>query len=72
MFFLHSYVQHRIKEQAAILRQMLISQPGLFLVSGNSKNMPLAVREALAEALDDQQFVDELIRTGRYQEETWG
>lgn len=54
-----------------MLRQMLVSQPGLFLVSGNSKNMPLAVREALAEALGDAQHVDQLIKSGRYQEETW-
>lgn len=54
------------------MRALLVAQPGLFLVSGNSKGMPLAVREALADALGGEHYVEALIKTGRYQEETWG
>lgn len=42
------------------------------MVAGNSKNMPISVKEALQAALGvEQSYIDEMIRTGRYQEETW-
>lgn len=42
------------------------------MVAGNSKNMPNAVKEALQTALGvEQDYIDEMIKTGRYQEETW-
>lgn len=33
--------------------------------------MPTAVREALAEAIDDKEFVEEMVKAGNLQEETW-
>lgn len=66
-----SYVQHRISEQGDLLRNQIIKQNGLFLVAGNSKNMPIAVKEALSDVLKDDEYVKEMIKSGRYQEETW-
>lgn len=53
------------------MRAQLIERNGIFLVAGNSKNMPIAVKEALQKVLGDNALVDEMIRAGRYQEETW-
>ena len=33
--------------------------------------MPKAVKESLEEALEDKNYVADLIKIGRYQEETW-
>lgn len=42
------------------------------MVAGNSKNMPNSVKEALQTALDvEEAYIDEMIKSGRYQEETW-
>lgn len=43
----------------------------VFLVAGNSKDMPKAVNEALSEALNDEDYVEAMVKCGRYQEETW-
>lgn len=60
-----------IKEQSSILKELLVTQQGWFLLAGNSKNMPKSVREAVCEALDDDKYVENMIKCGRYQEETW-
>lgn len=65
------YVQQRLREQSAVLKRLLLDQGGYFMVSGNAKNMPQSVREALGEALGDPQLVPSMIKSGRYQEETW-
>lgn len=64
-------MQHRILEQSEWLREKIIHQNGLFLLAGNSKNMPTAVKEALSDALNEPDYVQEMISSGRYQEETW-
>lgn len=66
-----SYVQHRILEQGDWLRDQLLNQNGVFLLAGNSKNMPTAVKEALGQALNNPDYVQTMIDSGRYQEETW-
>jgi sulfite reductase alpha subunit-like flavoprotein len=33
--------------------------------------MPTAVKEAMQEALEDAGYVENMIKSGRYQEETW-
>lgn len=71
LIFFHSYVQHRITEQSEHLKKQIIDNNGIFLLAGNSKNMPKAVREALGEALNDAKYVDDMIKRLRYQEETW-
>lgn len=48
-----------------------MNQDGFFLLAGNSKNMPTAVKEALGQALNDPDYVQTMIKSGRYQEETW-
>lgn len=67
----YSYVQHCIREQHILLRRLIIDGNGYFIVSGSSKNMPQAVREALTEALGDANLVENMLKNGRYQEETW-
>lgn len=78
--FLHSfsyscfsrYVQHKIREQSALLYDLIKTKSGIFMVAGNSKNMPNSVKEALQIALGvDHTYIDEMIKQGRYQEETW-
>lgn len=66
-----SYVQHLIAEQGDLLRDQLVNNNGIFLLAGSSKNMPNAVKEALSEALKDNNYLQEMISSGRYQEETW-
>lgn len=70
-FSIFSYVQHRILEQGEWLREKIINQNGLFLLAGNAKNMPTAVKEALSKSLNDPDYVQAMISSGRYQEETW-
>lgn len=65
-------MQHKIKEQQILLKDLLLNKGGWFLLSGNSKQMPQAVKEALIEALEDEKYVEHMLKSGRYQEETWG
>ncbi|XP_053682767.1 NADPH-dependent diflavin oxidoreductase 1 [Sabethes cyaneus] len=65
------YVQHLIRNHGDLMKKLLMEQNGIFLVSGSSKNMPEAVREALAEAIGNSLYVDEMLKNERYQEETW-
>lgn len=69
--FIFSYVQHRILEQAEWLREQIINKNGLILLAGNSKNMPKAVKEAFSMALNEPDYLEAMIASGRYQEETW-
>lgn len=42
------------------------------MVAGSSKNMPNAVKEALQVALEvDESYIEVMVKSGRYQEETW-
>lgn len=65
------YVQHLIRKQGDLLKKLLMEQNGMFLLSGSSKNMPEAVREALGEAIGSSLYVEDMLKTERYQEETW-
>lgn len=65
------YVQHLIRKQGDLLKKALMEQNGMFLLSGSSKNMPEAVREALGEAIGSSLYVEDMMKTERYQEETW-
>ncbi|XP_052891599.1 NADPH-dependent diflavin oxidoreductase 1 [Anopheles moucheti] len=65
------YVQHLIQKQGVLLKKLLIEDGGYVLVSGSSKNMPQAVKEALVEAIGDAQHIESMIQANRYQEETW-
>ncbi|KAJ6637955.1 NADPH-dependent diflavin oxidoreductase 1 [Pseudolycoriella hygida] len=66
------YVQHKIREENVLLKDLLITKCGTFMVAGSSKTMPNSVKEALRIALGvDETYIEEMIRNGRYQEETW-
>lgn len=66
------YVQHLIKENGAHLAKLIREQNAYIYVAGSSNNMPKAVREAFIEALDnDVNYLEQLIKQRRYQEETW-
>lgn len=69
--FHFSYVQHLISKEKSRLSNMIKNRGGYFYISGSSKNMPLAVKEALEEAIDNKDFVAEMIKSGKFQEETW-
>lgn len=65
------YVQDLISREKSLLKKFIMERGGYFYVSGSSKNMPAAVKEALEEALDDKEYVANMIKCDRYQEETW-
>ncbi|KAH8303004.1 hypothetical protein KR044_013183 [Drosophila immigrans] len=66
------YVQHLIKERGSHLAKLIREQGAYIYVAGSSNNMPKAVREAFIEALDnDADYLEQLIKQRRYQEETW-
>lgn len=74
------YVQHLIKEQAALLWDLLSSKAWIFL-AGSSNNMPAAVKEAFVNDVfcgvgklshdEAQHLLQTLEITGRFQTETW-
>jgi sulfite reductase alpha subunit-like flavoprotein len=64
-------VQDLIGQQKTLLKDLIINKGGYFYISGSSKNMPTAVKEAMQEALEDAGYVENMIKSGRYQEETW-
>lgn len=66
-----SYVQHRIKDQHELLQNQILHRNGVFLVAGSAKDMPKAVNEALSEALNNKEYVEAMVKCGRYLEETW-
>uniref|UniRef100_A0AAG5CYL5 NADPH-dependent diflavin oxidoreductase 1 n=1 Tax=Anopheles atroparvus TaxID=41427 RepID=A0AAG5CYL5_ANOAO len=65
------YVQHLIRNEGVLLKKLLVENGGYVLVSGSSKNMPQAVKEALIEAIGDANHIEDMIKANRYQEETW-
>ena len=66
------YVQHLIEENAQLLKPLILTNQACIYVSGSSKNMPKSVKEAFVKVLDnDESTVEQLIKTRRYQEETW-
>jgi len=72
------YVQHRMEERAEQLADAVLDRGAAFLVAGNSKQMPAAVRAALVAALaarlgeeQGEQYVAAMEAGGRYQTETW-
>ncbi|XP_070494025.1 NADPH-dependent diflavin oxidoreductase 1 [Chironomus tepperi] len=65
------YVQDLILREKSLLKNLIFQRGGYVFVSGNSKNMPKSVRESFEEVLEDKNYVAEMIKCGRYQEETW-
>ncbi|XP_065358923.1 NADPH-dependent diflavin oxidoreductase 1 [Calliphora vicina] len=66
------YVQHLIEDNANTLKPLIMGKGAYILVSGSSKNMPKSVKEAFTKVVDnDEALIEQLIKTKRYQEETW-
>jgi sulfite reductase alpha subunit-like flavoprotein len=75
-----SYVQHLVKEHAALLWDLLSSNAWVFL-AGSKNNMPAAVKDAFIKDVacgvgklshdEAQHFMQNLENTGHYQTETW-
>jgi sulfite reductase alpha subunit-like flavoprotein len=74
------YVQHRIRQQAKLIWDMIHNKGAIVYVAGNAKQMPTNVRDAIKDVLkqegsltDDQaeQYVAKLEQLRRYQQETW-
>ncbi|XP_072310185.1 NADPH-dependent diflavin oxidoreductase 1 [Eucyclogobius newberryi] len=74
------YVQHRIRENAELLMDLIVNQNACFYIAGNAKEMPSSVRDALkyifeqrgsVSAEASEQMVVALETSGRLQSETW-
>ncbi|XP_029025711.2 NADPH-dependent diflavin oxidoreductase 1 [Betta splendens] len=74
------YVQHRVKENARLLWDLVASKGACFYIAGNAKQMPASVTEALKEAMEQEgglsveeaeQMLGAMEKTGRLQSETW-
>lgn len=74
------YVQHRIAEQGQLIWNLLENRKACIYVSGNSKKMPEAVRDAFRAVIikegnckfdEAENYLKEMDRTLRYQTETW-
>ena len=67
-----SYVQHLIEQQSDLLKKLILEDGAYFYVAGSSKNMPQSVKESLAKAIGSANFIEQMIKDNKYQEETWG
>ncbi|XP_055908983.1 NADPH-dependent diflavin oxidoreductase 1 isoform X2 [Eupeodes corollae] len=65
------YVQHLIKDNSSLLKDLILNKTAVVMVAGSSNNMPKSVKEAFTELLDDELYIEKMIKTNRYQEETW-
>ncbi|XP_036383266.1 NADPH-dependent diflavin oxidoreductase 1 [Megalops cyprinoides] len=74
------YVQHLVKEQAALLWELIGNKNGHFYIAGNAKQMPAAVCDALKgvfqseggmSAAQAEDTFATMERSGRFQSETW-
>ncbi|XP_072285618.1 NADPH-dependent diflavin oxidoreductase 1 isoform X2 [Pyxicephalus adspersus] len=74
------YVQHRIKENAAYLWDLIDRKQAYFYLAGNAQSIPTQVADALKEVFQNEgtmstteaeQYLNALDKSGRYQAETW-
>lgn len=74
------YVQHRVRENAKLLWDLITNKNACFYIAGNAKQMPASVCDALKEvfqqeggvsAEDAEQMLAAMERSGRFQSETW-
>ncbi|KAG8447371.1 hypothetical protein GDO86_014731 [Hymenochirus boettgeri] len=74
------YVQHRVKENAALLWELVDKKQGFFYIAGNSKSMPSEVTDALKSAFqsegaisasDAERYLSLMEKSRRFQSETW-
>ncbi|TKS84077.1 NADPH-dependent diflavin oxidoreductase 1 [Collichthys lucidus] len=74
------YVQHRVKENAELLWDLIANKRACFYIAGNAKEMPASVCDALKEvfqqeggmsAEEAEQMLTAMDRSGQFQSETW-
>ncbi|XP_051893235.1 NADPH-dependent diflavin oxidoreductase 1 isoform X2 [Pristis pectinata] len=74
------YVQHRIKENGAVVWDLIQNKKAYFYIAGNAKMMPAQVTDALKSVFqsegglsdaDSEHLLVELERCKRFQTETW-
>ncbi|KAL6097233.1 ndor1 [Pungitius sinensis] len=74
------YVQDRVRENAAVLWDLMANRHACFYIAGNAKEMPTGVCDALKEVFQQQggvsseeasQMLETMERTGQIQRETW-
>ncbi|XP_033122556.1 NADPH-dependent diflavin oxidoreductase 1-like [Anneissia japonica] len=74
------YVQHRIKQNGALLWELINTRNAYFFIAGNSKQMPNGVTDALKEIIQQEgcmtaeqaaDYVTNLEKFKRFQRETW-
>lgn len=69
-------MQHKIVENKDILHDLIINKGAYVFISGNSKNMPKNVKDAIVEEVlkgveNGHSFMQTMINVGRFQTETW-
>eukprot|EP00053_Salpingoeca_punica_P017154 m.164227 g.164227 ORF g.164227 m.164227 type:complete len:343 (-) comp17130_c0_seq2:233-1261(-) len=74
------YVQHVMREQQALLWELIGRRKAVVLLAGNAKRMPIDVENALAfvfehqggmSAVDARAYLAAMTKEGRFQTETW-
>ncbi|XP_028408257.1 NADPH-dependent diflavin oxidoreductase 1-like isoform X2 [Dendronephthya gigantea] len=74
------YVQDRLKENSSFVWELIDRQQAWCFLAGNSKQMPSDVSDVLKETFmsegkltkdEAEEYLKQLIRTKRYQRETW-
>ncbi|XP_059213517.1 NADPH-dependent diflavin oxidoreductase 1 [Centropristis striata] len=74
------YVQHRVRQNAELLWDLIVNRSACFYIAGSAKDMPTSVCDALKEAFQQEggmskeeaeQMLDAMERRGQFQSETW-
>eukprot|EP01083_Nonionella_stella_P110223 322366_1 len=74
------YVQHKLIEHKRIIWKLMEEQKGIFLLAGNAEKMPKDVYNAMLTVFQEEgqmttaesdKYMKNLVRTRRYQSETW-
>ncbi|QQP35609.1 NADPH-dependent diflavin oxidoreductase 1, partial [Caligus rogercresseyi] len=63
------YVQHLIKENSSLMKEMIVDKGGSFFIAGNAKNMPDQSLEEHGVG-DVEEYVKDMELKNRYQTET--
>uniref|UniRef100_A0A3Q2YKF2 NADPH-dependent diflavin oxidoreductase 1 n=1 Tax=Hippocampus comes TaxID=109280 RepID=A0A3Q2YKF2_HIPCM len=74
------YVQQRVRENAALVWDLIANKGAYFYIAGNAKDMPNGVRDALKAGFqqqgglsdeDAEKMLAAMEKSGRFQSETW-
>ena len=65
-----SYVQHKIRQNADFLADLIMNKNGRIYVSGRAKLMPASVEKAFIE-ITSQALIEAMKKSGKYQVEVW-